>query len=187
MNNPNIEDVVNILNNKNVILLRDCFSDKFVDELTNVLKIQDNFEFYNIEGNRIVTQEDFYREVAASIPLLQFLGSNLDAFRDLLYCVGSRSYIIWDGVAALYKTDKEFFYNALDIMLGTSKELEFGYNASPNGGNNFLHGWEKRILRCLIIGNKQMLVDNYNFGKLHNEYFWVTLFEDLDSNTVVIG
>lgn len=186
MNKLNVEDIINILNKKNVILIRDCFSNEFIDELKNVLKIQDNFEFYNIEGNRVVTQKDFYREAEASIPLLEFLGSNLDAFRDLLYSVDSKSYIVWDDVAVLYKTDKKFFYDVLDIMLGTSKELEFGYKASPNGDNNFLNGWEKRILRCLIIGNKQMLVDNYNFGKLHNEDFWGTLFEDLDSNTVVI-
>ncbi|SFT02278.1 barstar family protein [Marininema halotolerans] len=171
-----------------------CTSEnKNINIISNYIKkeVQNNeCILYEIDGSKTLSEKSFFKEFSNKMPLIKGFGHNMAAFMDLLRTCGYGSnsdfnhYILWDNAHLLYKNNPDFFYEVIDIMFGISKELVDCEKEKDKFPLEFVD-WEPTLLRCFIVADLSILKDNYDFTKLHDE-FWNRIFYDRESNSELL-
>lgn len=155
-----IEAIVNKATTEgtNLLLLYDKRVDKMLHGFLREFAQSDERFSILFSGDRIRTIEEFYEEARNSIPLADYMGSNLDALEDVLRVEGIslRSgkdvYWIWEKSHILYESEPESFRSIYEVMAEDSREVRSGFVDSIGNTEAPWTGWTPQRVVLILTG-----------------------------------
>lgn len=181
-----LKEINETIKNTNVILVgKGSPSLKLIKK--TLMKEMQTLIVYELSGKKMKSEGDFYQEFYTKIPLIKNPGMNLDAIRDCLLAMecsdhNKKHLLLWEDADVLLKNDADFFYEVMDMILGTIKELTVGDEIDRANTPEEFSDWSPTWVRCIIAGDTTLLQNNYDYSKLKS-LFWEEVFFSLDSNT----
>ncbi|OYD06224.1 barstar family protein [Paludifilum halophilum] len=182
-----LKNINQIIENKNLILVGNKSVPLSLIKQSLEEEIQ-TLHVYELSGRKMKSKEDFYNEFYTKIPLINHPGKNLDAVRDCLLTLElynkQKHLIFWKDADVLLKNNTKFFYEVVDLILGTLKELTVGDEIEKENSPEEFKDWIPTWVGCLITGDLTLLQNEYDYSILKS-LFWEEMFFELDSNTTV--
>ncbi len=156
--------------------------------------VEDGSHFsVHFSGERMTTIDTFYDEVRSSVPMADYMASNLDAFIDILRveAVSEESekvtYWIWERSHILLQKDPDFYRTVYEILTSKSRELRARFADAHR--NNIGLGTHLPLQRLVLImtGKGDIMASDVSrpdsfFHRLPD--MMATLYPDLSTQTV---